>query len=53
MALGIASKIDIRSCYYQLPTKEDNIPKMTFRTRYEQYEYVVLPFGLTDAPGID
>lgn len=26
--------------------------KIAFRTRYGHYEYVVMPFGVTNAPGV-
>ncbi|KAA3466055.1 DNA/RNA polymerases superfamily protein [Gossypium australe] len=31
------SKIDLRSGYYQLQVKDSDVPKTTFRTRYEHY----------------
>ena len=46
----VFSKIDSRSGYYQIKIKPKYIPKLVFTTRYELYEYLVMSFGLTNAP---
>jgi hypothetical protein len=35
-----------------LRTKEDDVPKTAFKMRFGHYEFTVLPFALTNAPGV-
>ncbi len=46
------SRIDLRSRNFQIRVKEEDIPKIAFRTRYGHYEYIVMPFGVTNAPAV-
>ena len=46
----VFSKIDLRSEYYQLKVKDEDVLKIDFHIRYRHYEFLVMPFGLTNAP---
>ena len=41
--MKVFSKIDLRSRYHQLKVREEDVPKITFRTRYRHYEFLVIP----------
>lgn len=46
------SKFDLASGYWQFPVSEESRKFLRFETRDTQYQFKVMPFGITNAPAV-
>jgi Reverse transcriptase (RNA-dependent DNA polymerase) len=44
--------LDLRRGFYQIRVNDDDVPKTCIQTRYGSFEFLVMPFALTNAPSV-
>lgn len=44
------SKLDLKTGFHQIRVRPEDVEKTAFNTKYGQFEYLVLPMGLCNAP---
>lgn len=44
--LVMFSKINVRSNYYQIRVVEQDLPKIDFQIKYDNFEFVMISFGI-------
>ena len=46
------SKLDLASGYWQIPVAKESRPYLAFEANRQQYQFTVMPFGITNAPAV-
>ena len=47
---SVFSKMDLQQGYHQIRVLAEHVPRTAFQTKYGSYQFLVLPFGLCNAP---